>query len=146
MTPLEDREIKRLAQSLRRIRQPTRPNSPTGTTKIWYQGGEPYFDLTVEVQEDGAIATLLLTLKGYFLAWNQKSCKFSTGCTSQPEIPGVSYYAASTVMNQFSQTNSVVSDQLQALLLAIPPTDPTIQQVQQLVMASDTGSIDRAED
>ncbi len=146
MTPLEDYEIKRLAQSLRRIRQPTRPNAPTGTTKVWYQGGEPYFDLTVEVQEDGAIATLLLTLKGYFLSWNHKSRKFSTGCTSQLEIPGVSYHPASTIMNQFNRTDSTVLDQLQALLLAIPPSDPTIQQMQQLVIESDTSSRERTEE
>ncbi len=136
MTPLEDHEIKRLAQSLRRIRQPTRPNSSTGMTKIWYQGNEPYFDLTVEIQDDGAIATLLLTLKGNFLAWNERSHRFSTGCTSQLDTPGVSYHAASTIMNQFNETNLTVFRQLQSLLLAIPPSDEIIQQVQQLVISA----------
>ncbi|MGP1382761.1 MAG: hypothetical protein ACTS2F_04325 [Thainema sp.] len=138
MIPLEDSEIKQLARSLRRIHQPTRSSASTGTTKIWYQGNEPYFDLTVEVKTDGEIAALLLTLKGYFLAWNCQNRKFSTGCTSETDIPGVSYYAASTVMNQFNEVNVTVLQQLQSLLLAIPPADPIIQQVQQLVISSNS--------
>jgi hypothetical protein len=61
--------------------------------RIWYQGGEPYFDIIIEKHEE-VITWFQITLRGRVLFWNQNQVQ--TGETDEMDSPPiVAYYAAS---------------------------------------------------
>jgi hypothetical protein len=65
----------------------------------------------------------MFTLRGYFVMWDSRSNAVKTGRTSEPEIPGVSYYAASTTLTQSNTADTELIAIAQAILRT-KPDDP----------------------
>lgn len=89
------REAAALGASLRRIDQDfMKSNSAAGATKVWYQGGEPYFDVFLELHGH-EIAWFQFTLRGKSLSWNRQQERLKTGKTNELDAADFSFFAAS---------------------------------------------------
>ena len=98
---LQQPEIERLGSSLRQIdRSLLRHTDNVGTARLWYQGGEPYFDVFFDLK-DNQLVWFQLTLRGKSVSWSQKSLRLQTGTTNESRTDDVSYYSASKLI----QTN-----------------------------------------
>ncbi|AFZ25899.1 hypothetical protein Cylst_3780 [Cylindrospermum stagnale PCC 7417] len=95
---LDKNEIASLGASLRAIDQKIlKKGNKSGTTRIWFQGAEPYFDVFFELK-DNQIIWFQFTLRGKSLSWNSKRPGLQTGNTNELNIDDVSFYAASKTM------------------------------------------------
>lgn len=112
MTPSLDRnEIDQLGASLRRIDQKLLTSEThLGGTRVWYQGGEPYFDLFVELIEE-RVVWFQMTLRGNVLSWKRTDGGtngtdpnnrevWQTGKTNELKTDDVSFYAASKLIDR----------------------------------------------
>jgi hypothetical protein len=73
--------IVELAKSLHPIDpQLLNPSKNPGAQRLWYQGGEPYFDLFAELTEE-QIIWLEITLRGKCLSWQNQ--QWQTGITNE---------------------------------------------------------------
>jgi len=97
---LSKHEIVSLGASLRAIEPKLlKQSEEEGTHKIWFQGGEPYFDIFLELKND-QIIWFQFTLRGKSLSWDSNIAILQTGITNELNIDDVSFYAASkTVKN-----------------------------------------------
>jgi hypothetical protein len=103
--PMDQDEITGLGASLRQIDQRLlTPAKEEGTTRIWYQGGEPYFDVFVELRQ-GKIQWCQLTLRGKSLSWNPKISGWQTGTTNEMRTDDVVFYPASKLIESDKQPN-----------------------------------------
>lgn len=96
---MEKTEIEKLGASLRRIdRKLIARHSDRERVRVWYQGGEPYFDLFVELREQD-IEWLQFTLRGRSLSWqnqgNRDKNPWQTGVTNELQTSDITFYAAS---------------------------------------------------
>lgn len=102
---MDQNEIAALGASLRRIEQkllgPARVN---GTQRVWYQGGEPYFDVFLELRE-GEIEWFQFTLRGKSLSWNKKQSGWQTGDTNELKVDDITFYPASKLIRNDNQTD-----------------------------------------
>ncbi len=102
---LNKNDITSLGLSLRAIDQKILKQShKLGTNRIWFQGGEPYFDVFFELVND-EIVWFQFTLRGKSLSWNRKKSEFQTANTNELNIDDVSFYAASKTMENHSQSD-----------------------------------------
>lgn len=89
-------EIAGLGASLRRINQKLLTSAKgDGVKRVWYQGGEPYFDLFIDLREDD-IEWFQLTLRGKSLSWNQAG--WQTGITNEGIVNDITFYPASKLI------------------------------------------------
>ncbi|NJK99910.1 MAG: hypothetical protein HC838_08055 [Spirulinaceae cyanobacterium RM2_2_10] len=90
-------ELEALGRSLRRINPSLLRKPADVSTRIWYQGGEPYFDVFVDLKA-GEIDWFQVTLRGRFLCWRRDGTGWQTGTTNelQTEVQ-VLYPASKTV-------------------------------------------------
>ncbi len=97
---LENDEITSLGKSLHKIEQAILKKGDTkGGNRIWFQGGEPYFDVVFELIED-EIVWLEFTFRGKCLSWNKKFPKLQTGSTNELQFNDVIFYAATKTIEQ----------------------------------------------
>lgn len=95
---MDQDEIAELGASLRQIKQKLVTTSKEkGTTRIWYQGGETYFDVFAEVK-DTDIEWFQFTLRGKLLSWNKWQKTWQTGITNELQTDDITFYAASKVI------------------------------------------------
>lgn len=95
---MDQNEITSLGTSLRRIDQKLlKTPANQEILKLWYQGGEPYFDLFVEL-EGKRILWLQLTLRGKSLSWNSRRRQWTTGKTNELQLDDSVMYPASKVI------------------------------------------------
>ncbi|MDB9311705.1 hypothetical protein PN462_01230 [Spirulina sp. CS-785/01] len=95
---MEQAEITALGHSLRRIDQNLLThNAPDEVQRIWFQGGEPYFDLFVELREE-QIEWFQLTLRGHSLSWSRKCHRWQTGITNELQTDDLTFYPASKII------------------------------------------------
>ncbi|TAF07803.1 MAG: hypothetical protein EAZ77_08490 [Nostocales cyanobacterium] len=95
---LAKNEIALLGASLRAIEPKLlKPCQEEDTVRIWFQGGEPYFDIFLELKND-EIIWFQFTLRGKSLSWHSNNTKFQTGITNELRIDDVSFYAASKII------------------------------------------------
>ncbi|BAY25662.1 hypothetical protein NIES2100_54680 [Calothrix sp. NIES-2100] len=88
-------EIAELAASLRGIEQKIlKKSQQPGTTRVWFQGEEPYFDVFFELNND-EILWFQLTLRGKAVYWDNKKSQLQTGTTNELHDNDVIFYAAS---------------------------------------------------
>lgn len=100
---MEQDEIAALGASLRQIdRRLMSPTQENDTTRIWYQGGEPYFDVFVELCQ-GKIEWFQLTLRGKSISWNSQSSSWQTGITNELRTDDITFYPASKLIENNSQ-------------------------------------------
>ncbi|HLP90253.1 MAG TPA: hypothetical protein VK184_16905 [Nostocaceae cyanobacterium] len=95
---LDKEEIASLAASLRAIEPKLLKRcQKEDTIRVWFQGGEPYFDIFLELSND-EIIWFQFTLRGRSLSWNSKKPVWQTGSTNELIVDDVSFYAASKTM------------------------------------------------
>ncbi|MCW6037392.1 hypothetical protein K4A83_14080 [Spirulina subsalsa FACHB-351] len=102
---MEQAEINLLGRSLRRIDQKllTTEGDPH-RVRIWYQGGEPYFDLFIELQRE-TIEWFQMTLRGRSISWQRQDQVWQTGITNELRTDDVMFYPASKTIESDRQTN-----------------------------------------
>ncbi|MEP0859508.1 hypothetical protein [Trichocoleus sp. DQ-U1] len=89
-------EIAGLGASLRRINQKLLTSAKgDGVERVWYQGGEPYFDLFIDLRKDD-IEWFQLTLRGKSLSWNRAG--WQTGITNEGIVNDITFYPASKLI------------------------------------------------
>lgn len=92
---MDQEEIAELGASLRPIDQRLlTPAKEKNKTRVWYQGGEPYFDMFIEL-EDGKIKWCQFTLRGKSISWNSPTSGWQTGITNELQADDVTFYPAS---------------------------------------------------
>ncbi|MDJ0732968.1 MAG: hypothetical protein QNJ47_02610 [Nostocaceae cyanobacterium] len=97
---LDNNEIVYLGTSLQKIEQKILKKSDSqGGTRIWFQGGEPYFDVVFELLND-EIVWFEFTLRGKSLSWNKKFQTLQTGNTNELQLNDVIFYAATKTIEQ----------------------------------------------
>jgi len=97
-------EIAALGASLRRIDQKLLNPGKKGNQRIWFQGGEPYFDMFVEMQEN-QIQWFQLTLRGHVVSWKQPQSSLQTGTTNELRTDDITFYAASKMIDTDSKND-----------------------------------------
>jgi hypothetical protein len=107
---LTENEITSLGASLRAIAPKLlKQRSQEGEIKIWFQGGEPYFDLFFELNNH-EITWFQFTLRGKSLSWSINKQILKTGITNELNIDDVSFYAASkTVKNDHESDKEFIN-------------------------------------
>ena len=96
---LDKNEIESLGESLRVIKQKIlKPCHEKDAVRIWLQGGEPYFDIFLDLKND-EIIWFQFTLRGKFLSWYHKNNLLQTGKTHELNIDDVSFHPASKVID-----------------------------------------------
>ncbi|MEP0817100.1 MULTISPECIES: hypothetical protein [Trichocoleus] len=114
---MENHEINQLGSSLRQIKQTSIRSGEAGVVRLWYQGGEPYFDIFFELQDDH-LRWFQFTLRGKSLSWSQRAKNVQTGTTDEPRINDTTYYSGSKLI----QTNHTVDQNFVQLVRAILQT------------------------
>lgn len=124
---MEQNEIVKLGASLRQIdRASVKQLNDKAVTKLWYQGGEPYFDVFFELQ-DSKIIWFQFTLRGKSVSWSRQSAQLETGITNESNIDDITYYAASKLIRTNHKTDlSFV--QLVKSILQIRAGEPVFDQ------------------
>jgi len=98
ITAMDRDEIAALGASLRKIDQKLlTPTKEEGTTRVWYQGGEPYFDVFVELRQ-GKIEWFQFTLRGQSISWNSRISGWKTGVTNELRGDDITFYPASKLI------------------------------------------------
>ncbi|MEC4806932.1 MAG: hypothetical protein SAJ12_11230 [Jaaginema sp. PMC 1079.18] len=132
---LDRAQIQELGASLRQIdRKITTPEISLGIARVWYQGGEPYFDVSVNLR-DGEVEWFQFTLRGRALSWNRQAnpskiteSPWQTGQTSELQTEGITLYPASTLVTSDRALNY---DFLAVAynILATRPDDPILRKI-----------------
>ncbi len=103
VTLMDQNEIATLGASLRQIDQRLlTPAKEEGATRVWYQGGEPYFDVFVELRQ-GKIEWFQFTWRGKSLSWNPEISGWQTGMTNEMRSDDVVFYPASKLIESDKQ-------------------------------------------
>ncbi|MBD1923198.1 hypothetical protein H6F77_19285 [Microcoleus sp. FACHB-831] len=105
-TFMDKKEIEALGTSLRRISQKLlSQNSQNGTKRVWFQGGEAYFDLVIDVRDD-EIQWFQFTLRGKSISWNKQRPGLQTGITNELRVDDMTFYPASKLIQTDSKEDS----------------------------------------
>lgn len=102
MTQMDQDEIKRLGASLRQIDPGILSPAKEGITKVWYQGGEPYFDIVVELRH-GKIEWFQFTLRGKSISWKPGFLGLQTGKTNELQTDDLTFHPASKLIEHNNQ-------------------------------------------
>jgi hypothetical protein len=98
VTVMNRDKITALGASLRWIDQTLlSPPKEEGAVRVWYQGGEPYFDVFVDLRDD-QIEWFQFTFRGKSLSWHKKRDRLQTGVTNELAVDDVTYFPASKVI------------------------------------------------
>jgi hypothetical protein len=101
--------------------------------RVWYQGNEPYFDVTVEMLGE-TITWFQITLRGRVISWRPPNY-LHTGETDELDVPPeVAYYAASKTIRDGAQIDWSLVAAIQAIL-AQRPEDPLLTEVSETLTA-----------
>ena len=114
---MEQPEIDQLGASLRQINQTLMRSNEVGKTRLWYQGGEPYFDIFFELQDSNLI-WFQFTLRGKSLSWSRTAKNVQTGTTDEPRTSDTTYYSGSKLI----QTNHTIDQNFVQLVRAVLQT------------------------
>lgn len=133
---LDDVTIQALGTSLRCINHDWMKPGTTGvpSQRLWYQGREPYFDVTVERTGD-AVTWFQVTLRGRVVSWKDCSGQpyIQTGETDELDVPPqVSYYAASKTIRDGEAIDWPLVEGV-ARILAAQVDDPLLKQLSSLL-------------
>lgn len=116
ITLMDRDEIAALGASLRLIDQKLlTPAKEKGATRIWYQGGEPYFDMFVELREE-KIEWFQFTLRGKAISWTSRISSWQTGMTNEMRTDDITFYPASKLIESEKQADSQFVEVVRAIL------------------------------
>lgn len=102
ITPMAQDEIAALGASLRKIDQKLLTPAKNGTIRVWYQGGEPYFDVFAELRQQ-KIEWFQFTLRGQSISWNSRVSGWKTGITNECRGDDITFYSASKLIESDKQ-------------------------------------------
>ncbi|NEO83342.1 MAG: hypothetical protein F6J87_03630 [Spirulina sp. SIO3F2] len=109
-------EINALGQSLRRIDQTLlNPAKTVDSERIWYQGGEPYFDVFIE-RHQNTVEWFQITLRGRSLSWHRQHNHWHTGHTNEMQTDDISFYPASKVIESDQRPDRQFLQTIEAIL------------------------------
>lgn len=108
-------EIAILGNSLRQIDQRLTSAKRDGTQRIWFQGGEPYFDMFIELRER-SIEWFQFTLRGQSLSWHQQKPGWQTGKTNEMRVDDVNFYPASKLIQPDNTPDSAFIELVHSIL------------------------------
>jgi hypothetical protein len=131
---LDEPTIQALSASLRCINPALmKPGDAQQTSqRLWYQGNEPYFDITIEATGED-ITWFQITLRGRVLSWRKGQSQLQTGETDELDVPpDVAYYAASKTIRDGANVDWDLVTTLQAILEK-RDNDPHLQQLSQFL-------------
>lgn len=128
-------EIQQLGASLRRIDPKLiMADTPSGNLRVWYQGGELYFDLFVDLRE-GEVEWFQFTLRGRSLLWSRQDdpSKFTespwqTGQTNELQTEDITFHPASKIVTSDRQFNHSLLA-IACKILATRSDDPILVKV-----------------
>ncbi|MCD8486310.1 MAG: hypothetical protein LRZ84_06075 [Desertifilum sp.] len=90
-------EIQTLGASLRRISQKLlKKDSASQIFRVWYQGGEPYFDIFFDLHGED-ILWFQFTLRGQSITWEKNKPGLETGFTHENQIEAAKYPASKLI-------------------------------------------------
>lgn len=102
--------------------------------RIWYQGGEPYFDIIIE-KDDTTITWFQITLRGRVLSWQHDHNQVQTGETDELDSPAiVAYYSASKTIRDGAVIDWALVETL-AEIVAVREDAPLLHQLSELLKA-----------
>jgi hypothetical protein len=117
---LTDNEITSLGASLRAIAPKLlKQSSQEGKIRVWFQGGEPYFDIFFELNNH-EITWFQFTLRGKSLSWYINKPLFKTGITNELNIDDVSFYAASKTVENDRESDREFINLVKSILQTRP--------------------------
>lgn len=96
-TTMNQNEIVCLGASLHEINPNLLKSEKDGTTRLWYQGEEPYFNIFIDIK-DLQIISFQMSLRGKSLFWNQEQQQIQTGNTNELNVNDITYYPASKLI------------------------------------------------
>lgn len=135
-TLLSQQEIMALAQSLRPIDTGLmKPGGDRAGQRLWYQGGEPYFDVVLELSADetAPIDWCQFTLRGKVLLWKRQPARLQTGETEELDVPPMlAYYAASKTIRDSASLDTSFVALVQQICLA-RPDQPWLRQMGEIL-------------
>lgn len=117
MKLMEQDEIMALGASLRQINQKLMTSAKQEGIRIWYQGGEPYFDVFVELRQ-GKIEWMQFTLRGRSVSWNRQVGGWQTGRTNELRTDDIAFYPASKLIESDRQPDPEFVDLVRSILQA----------------------------
>lgn len=138
---LSDQDIHTLAASLRRIDTGLmKAGDAAQGHRVWYQGGEPYFDVVFELAAETVspnpsplINWCQFTLRGKVLLWKRDPSRLQTGETEELDVPPMlAYYAASKTIRDGASLDWVFVALVQKLCQA-QPDDPLLAQMGEIL-------------
>ncbi len=100
--PISCQEITALAFSLRSIDQKLLATAKAAVSRVWYQGGEPYFDLFIELEGE-EIRWFQFTLRGRSISWHHYKDGWRTGSTNEGDNLHLHFQPASKLVQLDSQ-------------------------------------------
>lgn len=101
-TLMDQNEIVALGASLRQIEllKPVKE----GFTRVWYQGGESYFDVFVDFLY-GKIEWFQFTLRGQTLSWKSQKFDWQTGRTNEWRSDDMTFYSGNKIIEIDKEPN-----------------------------------------
>lgn len=92
---MDQNEITALGASLRQIEllNPVQE----GYTRVWYQGGESYFDVFVDFRQD-KIEWFQFTLRGQVILWKPQNSGWQTGKTNEWRSDDMTFYSGNKII------------------------------------------------
>lgn len=142
-TLLNEQDITALAQSLRPIDTGLmKPGDDRAGQRLWYQGGEPYFDVVLELAagEAAQIDWCQFTLRGKVLLWQRQPARLQTGETEELDVPPMlAYYAASKAIRDGASLDTSFVALVRQICLA-RPDQPWLHQMGE-ILASCKGQL-----
>ncbi len=122
--PLPDREkAAALGRALRRVRDSVQKQDPAArTSRIWFQGPEPYLDALFEVSGE-ALLWFQVTVRGRSLTWDARRRRVSTGHTGELSAEGPLAPASRTIAED-GQSDRRAVEAVAGILLARPGEFP----------------------
>lgn len=125
MADLTSKEIQALGRSLRRIDGTLmKGGDEKAGQRVWFQGGEPYFDVVIETACQDIHETFpecvnwcQFTLRGKVLLWRRDPARLQTGETEELDMPPmVNHYAASKTIRDGASLDHAFVDLVTAIL------------------------------
>lgn len=131
---LDESAIAALGASLRQINPNLMKSEAAASEKqrFWYQGNEPYFDVTIE-KTGQSVTWFQITLRGKVISWRHPNAHLQTGETDELDVPpDVAYYAASKTIRDGADINWPFVEIAQKIL-AQRPNDKILAEVSELL-------------
>lgn len=113
--PINSEQIIALALSLRSIDQKLLATAKAAVSRVWYQGGESYFDLFLELEGE-EISWLQFTLRGRSISWHRHKDGWRTGSTNEGESPHLHFQPASKLVQLDSQLDREFIELVRAIV------------------------------